>query len=103
MAPFWVRVAPLLGMDAHADSPVENPEQRAMLRAEIDVLVARDFFGLDKDEMRYLLDPEDVLDSNCGFETFGALKRAEVREYRRFVTRDLIMETWDRIKREADR
>ncbi|MBF0561549.1 MAG: N-6 DNA methylase [Alphaproteobacteria bacterium] len=97
MVPFWERVAPLLGMDAHTNSPVENPDRRAQLRAEIDVIVARDLFGLDKDEMRYLLDPEDVLGSSCGFETFGALKRAEIRERKHFATRDLIMETWDNI------
>ncbi|MGH7194517.1 MAG: Eco57I restriction-modification methylase domain-containing protein, partial [Candidatus Saccharimonadales bacterium] len=61
----------------------------------LDVLVGRDFFGLTLDEMRYLLDPADVLGPDCGFETFGALKRAERRASGgAFTTRDLILETW---------
>jgi hypothetical protein len=67
------------------------------LRAEIDVLVARDLFGLSRHEMRYVLDPGDILGRDCGFETFGALMRAENREYKAFVTRDLILSTWDSV------
>jgi len=75
--------------------PAEDPETRRLLRAELDVLVARDFFGLTRDEVRYLLDPSSVLGSDCGIETFGALKRAETRNGQPFTSFDLIMEAWD--------
>jgi hypothetical protein len=48
--------------------------------------------------MRYLLDPADILGADCGFETFGALKRAEMRISRnKFTSRDLILRTWDEL------
>ena len=75
--------------------PVEDINERSRLRAEIDVLVARDLAGLTKDEIKYVLDPGFVLGDNCGIETFGALKRAEIREFGAFVTADRILKTWD--------
>jgi hypothetical protein len=96
MAEFWNRVAPQIGLCGQDDRPCEDPVQRRVLRAELDVLVARDFFGITRDEMRYLLDPADVLGPDCGFETFGALKRAEARASGgAFTSRDLILDTWD--------
>ena len=69
------------------------------MRAEIDVLVARELFGITRDEMRYLLDPSDILGADCGFETFGALKRAEEKQWNgRFRSRDLILDAWDRLR-----
>jgi hypothetical protein len=65
--------------------------------------VARDFFGLTLGEMRYLLDPGDVLGPDCGFETFGALKRAEGRESGgAFTTRDQILEAWRTLRVPVD-
>jgi hypothetical protein len=94
MEPFWNRLAPLVGLTLGADRPEEDLGVRKMLRAELDVLVARDFFGLSLDEMRYLLDPEDILGPECGFESFGALKRAEKRAFGCFISRDMIVERW---------
>jgi hypothetical protein len=94
MSAFWASTAPLLSLDPDKDTPTEVIDERRALRAEIDVLVARDFFGLTLDEMRYLLDPSSVLGEDCGFETFGALKRAEIREFDKFLSRDMIVEAW---------
>jgi hypothetical protein len=97
MSEFWDRAASSVGL-SHVDSPCEDPVRRKTLRAELDVLVARDFFGLSKDEMRYLLDPADILGPDCGFETFGALKRSEARASGgAFTSRNLILQTWDRL------
>jgi hypothetical protein len=98
MAQFWNTTAPMLGLEAGVERPAENLLERERLQVEIYVLVARDLFGITKDEMRYLLDPADILGVDCGFETFGALKRAEEKQWNgRFRTRDLILETWDRL------
>jgi hypothetical protein len=96
MAEFWGNTASSLGIDP-ITSPVEDSSDRERLRAEIDVLVARDLFGMTRDEMRYLLDPGDILGTDCGFETFGALKRAEEKQWDgRFRSRDLILDLWGR-------
>jgi hypothetical protein len=96
MSEFWSRTAPQVGLSPKDERPCEDPVQRRVLRAELDVLVGRDFFGLSRDEMRYLLEPADILGSDCGFETFGALKRAEARASGgRFTSRDIILEKWD--------
>ena len=79
MRDFWNSTAPDLGLDPLRDTPSENAHERQTLRTELDVLVARDVFGLMLDEMRYVLDPSDILGDDCDFETFGALKRAERR------------------------
>ena len=76
---------------------VEDPEQRAITAAEIDVLVARDVFQLSKDEMLYILDPDNILGKDCGVETFKALRNAELREFNEFRTQRLIEEAWDRV------
>jgi N-6 DNA Methylase len=103
MAEFRNRTAPPIGLTPDDGRPCEDPVQRRTLRAELDVLVARDFFGLTRDEMRYLLDPADILGPDCGFETFGALKRAEARAFGgAFMSRDLILETWDRLPAPID-
>jgi Type I restriction-modification system methyltransferase subunit len=95
MDSFWRQSAPLVGLDPAVHNPEEDPEKRHHLRTELDVLVARDLYGLSRDEMAFILDPADVLGSGCEFETFGALKRAEVRQFGRFVTRDLILSAWN--------
>jgi hypothetical protein len=76
--------------------PCDDPEERARLAAELDVVVARDLFGLTRDEMRYLLEPRDVLGPDCTAETFAALRRAEERDHQEYRTRRLVMEAWDR-------
>ena len=100
MLNYFSCVAPLVGVDPMRDRPVESDEPRRLLRAEIDVLVARDLFGLTCDEMRYVLDPSDVLGADCDFETFGALKRAEEQEFSgTFRSRDMILEKWRTLPR----
>jgi hypothetical protein len=101
MLPFWIRAAQLLELDPQRDAPCEERVGRQQLRAELDVYVARDLFGLTRDEMRYLLDPADILGADCGFETFGVLQRAECKEFGEFRTRRIILETWDRMPQEA--
>jgi hypothetical protein len=100
MAPFFkTNVASICLSDSIA-IPAEDRVDRERLRVELEVLVARDLIGLTIDEMRYLLDPTDILGSDCGFESFGALKRAECRDFGEFRTRRLILEAWDHFRSE---
>ena len=80
------------------NQPLEiDPERRAVLAAEIDVLVAREVYGLTKREMLYILDPINILGADCGLETFNALRNAEQRTFNEFRTGRLIMESWDHL------
>jgi len=85
------------GILASAGDVVEEPDQRAILAAEIDVLVARDVYRLSWEEMLYILDPDVILGKDCGVETFKALRNAELRAFNEFRTRRLIEEAWDRV------
>lgn len=79
------------------EAVIEAPDQRAVVASEIDVLVARDVFGQSKQEILYILDPDNILGPDCGVETFKALRNAELREFKEFRTQRLIEEAWDRV------
>lgn len=72
-----------------------NPERRAQLRAELDAYYAR-LYGLTRDELRYILDPTDVMGADYPSETFRVLKNNEVREFGEYRTQRLVLEAWDR-------
>jgi hypothetical protein len=84
----------MMGLDL---TPCCDPNERDRLAAELDVVVARDLFGLTREEMQYLLEPRDVLGPDCTAETFAALRRAEEREFGEYRTRRLVLEAWDRL------
>jgi len=72
-----------------------NPERRAHLRAELDAYYAR-LYGLTRDELRYILDPKDVMGEDYPSETFRVLKEGEIRAYGEYRTRRFVLEAWDR-------
>ena len=72
-----------------------NPERRAELRAELDAYFAR-LYGLTRDELRYILDPADVMGSDYPSETFRVLKESELRSFGEYRTQRLVLEAWDR-------
>ncbi|RDL49727.1 putative type I restriction enzymeP M protein [Ensifer sp. M14] len=86
-----------LGILASVDDVIEDPDQRAVVAAEIDALVARDVFRMKKGEMLYILDPDNILGKGCGVETFKALRNADMREFKEFRTQRLIEEAWVRV------
>jgi hypothetical protein len=73
-----------------------DEERRALLRAELDAYYAK-LYGLDRDELRYILDPQDVYGPNFPGETFRVLKDKEIRQYGEYRTRRLVLEAWDRL------
>lgn len=72
-----------------------HEERRAILKAELDAYYAK-LYGLTKDELRYILDPEDVYGEDFPGETFRVLKEKEIRKYGEYRTRRLVLEAWDR-------
>lgn len=74
-----------------------NPERRAQLRAELDAYYAR-LYGLTRDELRYILDPADVMGADYPSETFRVLKNNEMREFGEYRTQRLVLAAWDRLE-----
>jgi hypothetical protein len=74
-----------------------NPDRRAQLRAELDAYYAR-LYGLTRDELRYILDPADVMGDDYPSETFRVLKNNETRQFGEYRTRRLVLEAWDRLE-----
>ncbi|MGF6730829.1 hypothetical protein OKW50_002910 [Paraburkholderia youngii] len=75
-----------------------NPERRAQLRAELDAYYAR-LYGLTRDELRYILDPADVMGADYPSETFRVLKGNEMRALGKYRTRHLVLAAWDDLER----
>jgi len=48
---------------------VFDPERRALLRADLDARYAR-LYGLTRDDLRYILDPSDLMGEDYPSETF---------------------------------
>ena len=74
-----------------------DPDRRAQLRAELDAYFAR-LYGLTRDELRYILNPADVLGEDYPSETFRVLKKNEIREFGEYRTRRLVLAAWDRLE-----
>lgn len=65
--------------------------QRAVWQAELDAIFAH-LYGLTTEDLRYILDPEDVCGKGCINETFRVLKERELRELGEYRTKRLVME-----------
>jgi hypothetical protein len=102
-----------------------DEDRRALLRAELDALVAR-LYGLNRKQLRYILCPQglswaELENINDGWEdptcsgphllpaepalnfpgeTFRVLKEKEERKYGEYRTRRLVLEAWDRLWKE---
>ncbi len=70
-----------------------DPERRAILRAELDAYYAR-LYSLTRDELRYILDPAEVMGEDYPSETFRVLKNKELREFGEYRTQRLVLEAW---------
>ena len=85
--------------DLGSDGPpfLWDPERRALLRAELDAWYAA-AYGLTRDELRYVLDPADVLGADFPGETFRVLKEREQRTYGEYRTARLVLAAWDHLE-----
>lgn len=70
--------------------------RRAILRTELDAYYAA-IYGLTRDELRYILDPQDVYGPDFPSETFRVVKEREFKAFGTYRTRDLILNAWDRL------
>ena len=79
------------------DPWIFNEPRRAVVQAELDAIVAK-LYGLNDEEVRYILDPEDVIGKGCINETFRVLKESEIKELGEYRTKRLVLEAWDKLK-----
>jgi hypothetical protein len=81
--------------------PLSSPfpwseDRRAVLKAELDAFYAH-LYGLNRDELRYILDPSDVMGPDYPSETFRVLKNNEMRQFGEYRTQRLVLEAWGRL------
>jgi hypothetical protein len=76
---------------------LEDPLKRHIARAEIEAIYAMKILGLSRTELEFILDPACVSNDFEDYETFGALKRAELRQFGEYRTQRLVLEAWDRL------
>jgi hypothetical protein len=71
-------------------------DARAWIRAELDAWFAH-LYGLTRDELRYVLDPADVMGEDYPSETFRVLKKNEIAQYGEYRTARRVLAAWDRL------
>lgn len=75
-----------------------DADRRATLRAELDAWYAK-LYGLTRDELRYILDPIDIMGADYPSETFRVLKDKERKEFGEYRTQRLVLAAWDKLER----
>lgn len=71
--------------------------RRAKIRAELDAFFARSY-QLTRDDIRYILDPEDLMGEDYPSETFRVLKAREIRQFNEYRTQRLVLEAFDKLE-----
>jgi len=94
---YTARDLDMLGTAALVNEPFGwDAERRVRLRAELDAYYAH-LYGLTRDELRYILDPQDVFGVAFPGETFRVLKENEIQRYGEYMTRRLVLEEFDKL------
>jgi len=71
-----------------------DEDRRALLRAELDAWYAL-AYGLTRDELRYVLDPKDVMGADYPSETFRVLQKNEIAKHGEYRTQRLVLAAYD--------
>lgn len=71
-----------------------DEDRRAQLRAELDAWYAL-AYGLTRDELRYVLDPKDVMGADYPSETFRVLQKNEIAKHGEYRTQHLVLAAYD--------
>ncbi|WP_456324681.1 hypothetical protein, partial [Desulfonauticus submarinus] len=74
-----------------------NDDRRAKLKAELDAYYAK-LYGLNEEELRYILDPQDVFGEDFPGETFRVLKEKEIKQFGEYRTKRLVLQAWEESK-----
>jgi hypothetical protein len=74
----------------------QGKKTRLKIRAELDAYFAK-LYGLTREELAYILDPEEVKGPGWPSVTFPGLKRNEIAEYGEYLTQRLVLEAFDEL------
>lgn len=103
--PEWKDAYPEITWEKEKGCPLPpfkwDEERRAKLKAELDAYFAL-LYGLERDDLRYILDPQDVYGDEFPGETFRVLKEKDIRKYGEYRTRRLVLEAYDRLRPDWD-
>ena len=86
MSDYWDSLVAAGSVPARAGGDVQgrtNREDRAAARAEIDAVVARDIYGLTKDELSFILDG------------FPIVRKDDEREFGTYRTKEMVLAAYD--------
>ena len=81
---------------------VWDEDRRAHLRSDLDAWYAL-AYGLSRDELRYVLDPKELMGVDYPSETFRVLQKNEIAKYGEYRTARLVMAAYDRLVSEGMR
>ncbi|HFS0969410.1 TPA: N-6 DNA methylase [Pseudomonas aeruginosa] len=73
-----------------------NPDRRHQLKCELDAYYAH-LYGLTRDELLYILDPQNVMPEDYPTVTFPTLKRKELAEFGEYRTQVRVMAAFDQL------
>ena len=71
-----------------------DEDRRADLRAELDAWYAL-AYGLTRENLRYILDPADVMGEDYPSETFRVLKKNEIKKHGEYRTQTQVLAAYD--------
>ncbi|MFH6601827.1 Eco57I restriction-modification methylase domain-containing protein [Ectopseudomonas khazarica] len=86
-------------LDYHGEPFPWQPERRHQLKCELDAYYAH-LYGLTRDELLYILDPQNVMPEGYPSVTFPGLKRKELAEYGEYRTQVRVMAEYERLAAE---
>lgn len=75
----------------------QEPAERLKIRAELDAYIAR-MYHLTREELRYILDPSDVMGPDHPSVTFPGLKNKQIKEFGEYLTQRLVLEAFDALE-----
>lgn len=85
----------------YAGAPfVWDDDRRAQLRADLDGWYAR-AYGLSRDDLRYVLDPKEVMGEDYPSETFRVLQKNEIAKCGEYRTSRLVLAAYDQLANAA--
>jgi hypothetical protein len=80
-----------------SDPPFDwEPEEREIMILELDAYYAH-LYGLSRQELVYILDPQEVFGSTFPGETFRTMKERDMERCGEYRTRRLVLEAFDRL------
>lgn len=76
-----------------------SPDRRHQLKCELDAYYAH-LYGLEREELLYILDPQNVMPEDYPSVTFPTLKRKELAEFGKYRTQMRVMAEFERLAAE---